>query len=179
MSRKSNINKPNATTHELGTAPPTFRNPSEPLPLTIPQPHKAPWQHNTHPKRVHGAQRTQPNSHLPSHSPPRHQQHRTSYTTHHFLHLPRLRTHGTVLVHCALGINCSAAAVLTYLCHVKGCDSRDALEFWKTKKGDVKSSVLFMKQIDPHFGRGVEEDHPLVGFHRRLKARKDATRLGD
>jgi hypothetical protein len=78
-----------------------------------------------------------------------------------------------VLVHCALGINRSVAAVVAYVCHVKGVRWGQALRLVRERKGDVRPSALFLKQIDVFFGRdGEEEEDPLVGFHRRLQERK-------
>ena len=77
-----------------------------------------------------------------------------------------------VLVHCALGLNRSVAAVLAYLCHVIGLDAQKALEVVKEKKADVKPSALFLQQIDRYFRRGGEREDPLVGFKRRLEERK-------
>jgi protein-tyrosine phosphatase len=78
-----------------------------------------------------------------------------------------------VLVHCALGINRSVAAVVAYVCHVKGMRWGQALRLVRERKGDVRPSALFLKQIDVFFGRdGEEEEDPLVGFHRRLQERK-------
>lgn len=76
------------------------------------------------------------------------------------------------LVHCALGLNRSVAAILAYLCHVIGLDAHDALDFVKEKKEDVKPSALFLKQIDSYFGRAGKREDPLVGFKRRLEERK-------
>ncbi len=92
-------------------------------------------------------------------------------------------SNGKVLVHCALGINRSVAAVVAYVCHVKGMRWGQALRFVRERKGDVKPSALFLVQIDKWFqkergnGENVgggrdEEEGPLVGFHRRLQARK-------
>jgi hypothetical protein len=33
-------------------------------------------------------------------------------------------------------------------------------------------SAIFLSQIDTFFGKGVREEDPMVGFHRRLEARK-------
>ncbi|KAH7318990.1 protein-tyrosine phosphatase-like protein [Rhexocercosporidium sp. MPI-PUGE-AT-0058] len=82
---------------------------------------------------------------------------------------------GSILVHCALGLNRSVAAILAYLCHVQNVDSSTALTFLRTKKADVKPSALFLKQIDQYFGRAGEMEDPLVGFHRRLQERKKIT----
>jgi hypothetical protein len=90
---------------------------------------------------------------------------------------------GKVLVYCALGINRSVAAVVAYVCHVKGMRWGQALRLIREKKGDVRPSALFLKQIDVWFkkGRGDgenviregdEEEDPLVEFNRRLQARK-------
>jgi hypothetical protein len=56
------------------------------------------------------------------------------------------------------------------------------LRLVREKKGDVKPSALFLVQIDAWFkkergdgdnvGREQDEEDPLVGFHRRLQARK-------
>ena len=90
---------------------------------------------------------------------------------------------GKVLVHCAFRINRSVVAVVAYVCHVKGMRWGQALRLIREKKGDFKPSALFLVQIDRWFknqrgdGENVgreqeEEEDPLVGFHRRLKARK-------
>lgn len=81
---------------------------------------------------------------------------------------------GSVLVHCALGLNRSVAAILAYVCHVQKVDSATALTFLKAKKPDVKPSALFLKQIDQYYGRDGGKEDPLVGFHRRLQDRKRA-----
>lgn len=92
-------------------------------------------------------------------------------------------SNGRVLVHCALGINRSVAALVAYVCHVKRIRWGQALRLVREKKGDVKPSALFLKQIDVWFkkergdGENVgrerdEEEDPVVGFHRRLQARK-------
>jgi protein-tyrosine phosphatase len=83
-----------------------------------------------------------------------------------------LQNNGKILVHCALGINRSAAAIVSYLCHRNRTNSSAALEFLKEKKGDVKPSALFLKQIDQFFHREEEKEDPLVGFHRRLQQRR-------
>jgi protein-tyrosine phosphatase len=84
-----------------------------------------------------------------------------------------------VLVHCAFGINRSVAAVVAYVCHVQGVRWSQALRLVRQKKGDVRPSALFMKQIDVFFRRngkegreGEEEEDLLMGFHRRLEERK-------
>ncbi|PVH77402.1 putative dual specificity protein phosphatase 16 [Cadophora sp. DSE1049] len=85
-----------------------------------------------------------------------------------------IQSGSSVLVHCALGLNRSVAAILTYLCRVKQINSFEALKFLKTKKSDVKPSALFLKQIDQYYGRDGEREDPMVGFHRRLQDRKAA-----
>jgi protein-tyrosine phosphatase len=85
-----------------------------------------------------------------------------------------LETKGKVLVHCALGLNRSVAAIVAYVCHRKNTNSFEALKFVKEKKPDVKPSALFLKQIDQFFNREGEKEDPLVGFHRRLQQRKMA-----
>jgi len=85
-----------------------------------------------------------------------------------------LQNNGKVLMHCALGINRSAAAIVSYLCHRNQTNSSAKLEFLKEKKGDVKPSALFLKQIDQFFHREEEKEDPLVGFHKRLQQRKQA-----
>jgi len=78
-----------------------------------------------------------------------------------------------VLVHCALGVNRSAAAVTAYLCHHNHTDSSEALEYLKSRKPNVAPSVLFLNQIDNFFGRqNLSKKDPLVGFHERLQRRK-------
>jgi|HubBroStandDraft_4_1064222.scaffolds.fasta_scaffold164058_1 protein-tyrosine phosphatase len=78
-----------------------------------------------------------------------------------------------VLVHCALGINRSAAAVTTYLCHHNNTNSSIALGYLKSKKPDVQPSVLFLQQIDQYFGyQDTCRKDPLVSFHERLQRRK-------
>jgi hypothetical protein len=83
-----------------------------------------------------------------------------------------LRGDGNILVHCALGLNRSASAILTYLCHRNHTNSTDALAFLQERKQDVEPSVIFLKQIDQFFNREVLKEDPLVGFHRRLQERK-------
>ncbi|KAK0130441.1 hypothetical protein ONS96_000960 [Cadophora gregata f. sp. sojae] len=85
-----------------------------------------------------------------------------------------IQSGASVLVHCALGLNRSAAAILTYLCHVKQISSFEAVKFLKSKKPDVKPSVLFLRQIDQYYGREGEVEDPMVWFHRRLEERKAA-----
>jgi protein-tyrosine phosphatase len=41
--------------------------------------------------------------------------------------------HSNVLVHCALGINRSAAAIVAYLCHRNNLNTREVLNFSKKK----------------------------------------------
>jgi protein-tyrosine phosphatase len=62
-----------------------------------------------------------------------------------------LRNNGKVLVHYALGINRSAAAIVSYLCHGNQINSSDALGFLRERKQNVKPSALFLKQIDQFF----------------------------
>ncbi|TVY35203.1 Dual specificity protein phosphatase [Lachnellula occidentalis] len=83
-----------------------------------------------------------------------------------------LRDNGAVLVHCALGLNRSAAAIISYLCHRNGTTAKQALEFVKEKKADVQPSALFLRQIDRYFCREGKSEDPLVGFHQRLQQRK-------
>ncbi|KFY53090.1 hypothetical protein V496_07924 [Pseudogymnoascus sp. VKM F-4515 (FW-2607)] len=79
-----------------------------------------------------------------------------------------------VLVHCALGVNRSAAAVTAYLCHQNKTNSRAALEYLRSRKQDVQPSVMFLQQIDKFFGYndtfGID---PMVAFHERLRKRKE------
>jgi len=81
---------------------------------------------------------------------------------------------GTVLVYCALGLNRSAAAILSYLCHKKKINALQALKLLKERKSDVKPSAIFLKRIDQFYGRVGETEDLLVGFHRRLQQRKMA-----
>jgi len=83
-----------------------------------------------------------------------------------------LRGNGNTLVHCALGLNRSASAILAYLCHRNNTNSAEALVFLREIKQDVEPSVIFLKQIDQFFNREVLGEDPLVGFHRRLLERK-------
>ncbi len=83
-----------------------------------------------------------------------------------------LRGDGNILVHCALGPNRSASAVLTYLCHRNHINSAEALAFLRERKQDVEPLVIFLRQIDRFFNQEVLEEDPLVGFHRRLQERK-------
>ncbi|OBT86945.1 hypothetical protein VE02_04402 [Pseudogymnoascus sp. 03VT05] len=79
-----------------------------------------------------------------------------------------------VLVHCALGINRSAAAVTAYLCHQNKSNSTAALEYLRSRKPDVQPSAMFFLQIDRYFGYddtfGID---PMVAFHERLRKRKE------
>lgn len=79
-----------------------------------------------------------------------------------------------VLVHCALGVNRSAAAVTVYLCHRNGSNTTTALEYLKSRKQNVQPSVMFLQQIDKYFGYkdtfGID---PMVAFHERLRKRKE------
>lgn len=60
---------------------------------------------------------------------------------------------GVVLVHCAMGMNRSVAAVLSYLCHCNPIKSSEALKIVKKIKPDVNPSTVFLRQIDLFFGR--------------------------
>jgi protein-tyrosine phosphatase len=88
-----------------------------------------------------------------------------------------LQNNGKVLVHCTLGINRSAAAVVSYLCHRNQTNSSAALKFLKEKKSDVKPSALLLKQIDQFFHRLEEMEDPLFGFHRRSQQRKQGAMI--
>jgi len=78
-----------------------------------------------------------------------------------------------VLVHCMLGLNRSVAAVVAYLCGVRGITVQEALEEVQEKKPDVRPSALFMVQIDRFFGRdNGEKDGRLKVLHERLQERK-------
>lgn len=78
-----------------------------------------------------------------------------------------------VLVHCALGVNRSAAAVTAYLCHRSGSNATTALEYLKSRKSDVQPSAMFLQQIDKYFGyKDTFEIDPMVAFHERLRKRK-------
>ncbi len=98
------------------------------------------------------------------------------------LHIPKiiafisqaLQNDSKVLVHCALGLNRSPAAIIAYLCHQNQINSLEALKLVQAKKPNVKPCALFLKQIDQLFGREHELEDPLVGFHRRLQQRKMA-----
>ncbi|KAE8447915.1 hypothetical protein EG329_009987 [Mollisiaceae sp. DMI_Dod_QoI] len=85
-----------------------------------------------------------------------------------------LKDDGTVLVHCALGLNRSAAAVLAFLCHQKEMTSLETLKYLKERKPNVRPSALFMQQINQYFGRkeGEDVEDPMARFHRRLQERK-------
>lgn len=80
--------------------------------------------------------------------------------------------HGSVLVHCALGINRSASAVVAYLCHRDNFNSTQALRLVQERKNNVAPSALFLNQIDRFFGRVDIKEDPLVAFHERLRRRK-------
>ena len=82
------------------------------------------------------------------------------------------RGNGNTLVHCALGLNRSASAIVAYLCHRNNTNSAEALAFLRERKQDVEPSVIFLKQIDQFFNREVPGEDPLVGFHKRLLERK-------
>lgn len=79
-----------------------------------------------------------------------------------------------VLVHCALGVNRSAAAVTAYLCHQNKTNSRATLEYLRSRKQDVQPSAMFLQQIDKFFGYndtfGID---PMVAFRERLRRGKD------
>ncbi|KFY48946.1 hypothetical protein V495_00890 [Pseudogymnoascus sp. VKM F-4514 (FW-929)] len=78
-----------------------------------------------------------------------------------------------VLVHCVLGVNRSAAAVIAYLCHRNGSNATTALEYLKGRKLDVQPSAMFLQQIDKYFGyKDTFEVDPMVAFHERLRKRK-------
>jgi protein-tyrosine phosphatase len=70
---------------------------------------------------------------------------------------------GKVLVHCALGINRSAAAVVSFLCSMQKVTASQATEQLKIQKPDVKLSVIFLGQIDRYYGRQEEKEDPLSG----------------
>ena len=79
-----------------------------------------------------------------------------------------------VLVHCALGVNRSAAAVTAYLCHQNKSNSSAALEYLKCRKPDVQPSAMFLQQIDRYFGYGDTFGiDPMMVFHKRLRKRKE------
>ena len=72
-----------------------------------------------------------------------------------------------------LGLNRSVAAVVAYLCGVRGITVQEALEEVQEKKPDVRPSALFMVQIDRFFGRdNGEKDGRLKVLHERLQERK-------
>jgi protein-tyrosine phosphatase len=56
-----------------------------------------------------------------------------------------IRVEGNVLVHCALGLNRSAAAVIAFLCHQSQMTASKALTYLKERKPDVKPSALFLQ----------------------------------
>ncbi|KAE9368278.1 hypothetical protein N431DRAFT_347078 [Stipitochalara longipes BDJ] len=78
-----------------------------------------------------------------------------------------------VLVHCMLGLNRSAAAVVAYICGVKGVCAAEALGGIQEKKPDVRPSAPPTAQIDRFFGRDDgKEDGKLRVVHERLQERK-------
>lgn len=83
-----------------------------------------------------------------------------------------MQVNGIVLVHCAMGLNRSAAAVLSYLCSIKPIRSSEALVIVKKIKPDVNPSAVFLRQIDLFYGRSEHDEDPLTTFHRRLQERK-------
>lgn len=87
-----------------------------------------------------------------------------------------IRNEGVVLVHCAMGVNRSVAAILSYLCHQSPISSSEALKVVKNIKSDVNPSAVFLRQIDVFYGREEAEEYPLTTFHRRLEKRKAAAR---
>ncbi|EPE28860.1 (Phosphotyrosine protein) phosphatases II [Glarea lozoyensis ATCC 20868] len=91
------------------------------------------------------------------------------------------QSNGTVLVHCSLGINRSASAVIAYLCHHNKINSTEALAFLTTKKNDVLPCTLFLKQIDRYFQRKASGKDPLGGggFPRNIRARKIGGGVGN
>jgi protein-tyrosine phosphatase len=96
-----------------------------------------------------------------------------------------MQQNGRVLIHCALGLNRSAAATIAYLCHHhhNNIISAEALHFVKERKSDVRPGAIFLGQINQYFGRqGDTSEDALVGFHRRLEMRKkgllEATKEG-
>ncbi|KFY75030.1 hypothetical protein V499_04985 [Pseudogymnoascus sp. VKM F-103] len=91
-----------------------------------------------------------------------------------FINTALQHSQNRVLVHCALGINRSAAAVTAYLCHQNKSNSRAALEYLRSRKPDVQPSVMFLQQIDRYFGYGDTFGiDPMVAFHERLRKRKE------
>lgn len=83
-----------------------------------------------------------------------------------------LATNGIILVHCALGINRSAAAIVSYLCHKEEITAAQAVAKLKLKKADVRPSIVFLGQIARFYKRGGKTEDPLVAFHKRLEQRK-------
>jgi protein-tyrosine phosphatase len=85
-----------------------------------------------------------------------------------------LANNGIVLVHCSLGINRSASAMIAYLCHRDKINSTEALAFLTTKKNDVLPCTLFLKQIDRYFQRKADGKDPngRGGFPRKSRGRK-------
>ena len=85
-----------------------------------------------------------------------------------------------VLVHCMLGLNRSAAAVVAYISGIRGMSAEDALWEVREKKADVSPCALFMVQIDRFFGRDEgNEDGRLRVLHERLQERKRRGILGE
>ncbi|CZR61452.1 uncharacterized protein PAC_11348 [Phialocephala subalpina] len=68
-----------------------------------------------------------------------------------------LKQEGKVLVHCALRLNRSAAAVLAFLCFQKEMTAAEALKCLKERKPNVSPSAIFMGQINRYFGREESE----------------------
>jgi protein-tyrosine phosphatase len=78
---------------------------------------------------------------------------------------------GTVLVRCWQGINRSAAAIVSYLCHTDGkLNAEAAAHLLKLKKPDVDLAKILLVKINLHFEREGGED-PLAKFHRNLHGR--------
>ncbi|CZR54895.1 uncharacterized protein PAC_04780 [Phialocephala subalpina] len=76
-------------------------------------------------------------------------------------------TNNNVLIHCVSGINRSAAAIITYLCHVKPkFGVVDAFMHLWEKKTNVCPRRRFLEQIERWFGRSRKGDKKAKG-HRR------------
>lgn len=70
--------------------------------------------------------------------------------------LQRCRADGRkVLVHCIMGINRSAAAVVAFLCLGLGKPLEDAIDLVARRRGPVLSNVTFLGQLVRHFGPGA------------------------
>lgn len=86
-----------------------------------------------------------------------------------------LESDGKVLVHCAMGINRSAAACLAVICKRCDTDLEEALSLLRTRAPRINPGLWFQQQILEWLRGAFHENQPdnkLSGFNRRLQERK-------